>query len=75
MVLETIRAILAEQFEVEAEQLMPETDIIADLGADSLDLVELIMQLEEEYGISVSDEGVYQYTTVGAIAEFIESQL
>lgn len=75
MVLDTIKSILSEQFEVEADEITPETDIIADLGADSLDIVELIMQLEEEYSISISDEGVYQHTTVGSIAGFIESQL
>jgi len=44
-----------------------------DLGADSLDLVELIMTLEEEYGISATDESIYEHKTVGEIADYIET--
>ena len=50
-----------------------QSDIIEDLGADSLDLVELIMSLEEEFGISITDESIYAYKTVGEIVTFIES--
>jgi acyl carrier protein len=74
MVFEKIRNALAEQFEVDPETITPQTDIMDDLGADSLDLVELIMTLEEEYGISVDNESVvYENKTVGEIADFIES--
>jgi acyl carrier protein len=73
MVFERIRDALAELFEVDPESITVDTDIMEDLGADSLDLVELIMTLEEEYGISVTDESVYENKTVGQIAEFIES--
>ncbi|NLT15372.1 MAG: acyl carrier protein, partial [Clostridiales bacterium] len=47
----------------------------ADLGADSLDLVEMIMMLEEEFGIVITDEAIYGYKTVGEITTFIESIL
>jgi len=73
MVFEKIREALASQFEVDPEKITRETDIMNDLGADSLDLVELIMTLEDEYGISVTDESVYEHKTVGEIADFIES--
>ena len=73
MVFEKIREALASQFEVDPETITRDTDIMGDLGADSLDLVELIMTLEEEYGISVLDDSVYENKTVGAIADFIES--
>ena len=73
MIFEKIRDALAIQFEVEPEAITPDTDIMNDLGADSLDLVELIMTLEDEYGVSVTDESVYEHKTVGEIADFIES--
>ena len=75
MILEKIQKALAEQFEVAPETITVETDIINDLGADSLDLVELIMTLEEEYDITITDESVYENKTVGDIVKFIESLL
>jgi len=73
MVFERIKEALVTQFEVDPEKITRSTDIMNDLGADSLDLVELIMTLEEEYGISVTDESVYENKTVGEIADYIES--
>ena len=73
MIFERIRDALAAQFETSPEKITRETDIMNDLGADSLDLVELIMTLEEEYGISVVDDSVYDNKTVGEIADYIES--
>lgn len=73
MVYEKIRKSLAEQFETDVEKITRDTDVVSDLGADSLDLVELIMILEEEFAVSVVDESVYEYKTVGEIADFIES--
>ena len=73
MVFEKIKETLASQFEVEPEKITRDTDVMNDLGADSLDLVELIMTLEEEYGISVIDDSIYEHKTVGEIADFIES--
>ena len=73
MVFDKIRESLASQFEMDPEKITRETDIMNDLGADSLDLVELIMTLEEEYGVTVIDDSVYENKTVGEIADFIES--
>jgi acyl carrier protein len=73
MIFEKIQEALADQFDVEPESITRQTDIINDLGADSLDLVELIMTLEEEYGVTITDESVYEHKTVGDITTFIES--
>jgi len=73
MIFEKIKEALATQFEVDPDSITRDTDIMKDLGADSLDLVELIMSLEDEYGVSVTDESVYEHKTVGEIADFIES--
>ena len=75
MVFERIKSALVSQFEIDPEKITRETDIMNDLGADSLDLVELIMTLEDEYGISVTDESVYEHKTVGEIADLIESMI
>ena len=73
MVFEKIRQSLASQLEMDPEKISRDTDIMNDLGADSLDLVELIMVLEEEYEIRVTDDSVYEHRTVGEIADYIES--
>jgi len=73
VIFDKIKETLATQFEVDSNTITRETDIMNDLGADSLDLVELIMTLEDEYGVSVTDESVYEHKTVGDIADFIES--
>jgi len=75
MVFERIREALAAQFEVDPDKITRETDVMEDLGADSLDLVELIMTLEEEYGVTVTDESIYERRTVGEVADFIESMI
>jgi len=73
MVFEKMKEVLAEQFDVDPETVTRETDLMNDLGADSLDLVELIMTLEEEYGISATDESIYEHKTVGDISDYIET--
>ena len=75
MVFDKMKEALASQFEVDADSITMDTNIVEDLGADSLDLVELIMSLEEEYSISVTDESIYSYKTVGEIVSYIEGLL
>lgn len=75
MVFEKIRELLVSQFDIEVSQINEDTDIAEDLGADSLDSVELIMMLEEEFGIVITDETIYSYKTVGEISTFIEKTL
>ncbi|MDY3080441.1 MAG: acyl carrier protein [Oscillospiraceae bacterium] len=74
MILEKVKDILAGQFEVLADTINEETNIVDDLGADSLDVVELIMSVEDEFGLAISDEEAAELTTVGKIVEYIESR-
>jgi len=67
-----VRDVLAQQFEVEPESITMDTDLVDDIGADSLDVVELIMSIEDEFGISISDEDAAQLRTVRKIVEFLE---
>ena len=72
MIFEKVRDALAQQFEVDPESITMETSLIDDLGADSLDVVELIMSLEDMYGISITDEDAAQLYTVRKIVEYLE---
>lgn len=73
MVLEKVKMILADQLEVEEDTITTETDIQDDLKADSLDVVDLIMSLEDEFEIEVPDEDIENLRTVGALVSYIES--
>ena len=69
---ETVRKVLAEQLEVDSAMITMETDIIDDLGADSLDLVELVMSLEEHYDIVLTDDKTANVRTVGQVVNMLE---
>ncbi|GAA9836291.1 acyl carrier protein [Helicobacter pylori] len=72
---ETIQAVIAEQLNVDAAQVTPEAEFVKDLGADSLDVVELIMALEEKFGIEIPDEQAEKIVNVGDVMRYIEKQL
>lgn len=67
-----VKDIIVEQLGVNAEQVNPDAKFIEDLGADSLDTVELIMALEEEFGIEVPDEEAEKLVSVGDVNRYIE---
>lgn len=67
-----VKEIIVEQLGVNADQVIPEAKFIEDLGADSLDTVELIMALEEEFGIEVPDEEAEKLISVGDVTRYIE---
>lgn len=69
---ERLKKIIADQLGVEEEKVTPDAHFIEDLNADSLDLVELIMAIEEEFGIEISDEDANNLTTVGSAQEYIQ---
>lgn len=73
MVLEKVKAILAEQFDVEEDKITAETDLQEDLGADSLDVVDLLMSIEDEFDVEVPDEEIENIKTVGTLVSYIEA--
>lgn len=71
---EKVKNIIVEQLGVEPEQVKPEAQFVNDLGADSLDTVELIMALEEEFNIDIPDEQAEKIKTVGEAIEHIKAK-
>ena len=69
---ERVISIVAEQLGVDKEKVTPETHFVNDLGADSLDTVELVMELEEEFNIDIPDDSAEKIQTVGQAIKFIE---
>lgn len=73
-VADKVKSIIAEQLGVKVEEVTPTASFIDDLGADSLDTVELVMALEEEFGIEIPDEDAEKITTVGDAIKYIEDK-
>lgn len=73
MVLEKVIAILAEQFDIEEEKINEDTNLQDDLGADSLDVVDLLMSIEDEFEIEIPDEEIENIRTVSALVAYIEA--
>jgi acyl carrier protein len=71
-VAERVIDIVADQLGVDKESIKPETSFVNDLGADSLDTVELVMELEEEFDINIPDDAAEKIGTVGEAIRFIE---
>lgn len=75
MVFEKVKNILIDQLDVEEEKVTPEASITDDLGADSLDIVDLVMSLEEEFDLEIPDDQVENIKTVGDIVKYIEDNV
>ena len=68
-----VKEIIANQLSVDIKKLTEKTNIAEELGADSLDLVEILMSLEDEFGVSIPDEAIPEIKTIKHIVDFIES--
>lgn len=75
MVFEKIRDILAEQLEIDEDSITMESNIAEDLGADSIDVVDLVMSIEDEFEIEVPDDEVENVKTVGDIVKYVEDSI
>lgn len=69
-----VRDIIVEQLGVSADQVKPEASFVEDLGADSLDTVELVMAFEEEFSQEIPDQDAEKLTTVGAVIDYLKSK-
>ena len=75
MVFEKIKTLLADQLEVDAEEMSLDTKIAEDLGADSLDVVELLMSIEDEFEVEIPDEEIENLKTIGDVVEYIQNNM
>lgn len=75
MVFEKVKKILSEQLEIEEDKITIDSDLVEDLKADSLDIVELIMDLEQEFDLEIPDEDLPKVNTVRDVVEYIEKKL
>jgi acyl carrier protein len=74
MVFDKVRAILVDQLDVDEDAVTMESSISEDLGADSLDVVDMVMSLEEEFDVEIPDDEIEAMKTVGDIVKYIESK-
>lgn len=72
MIIDKVKELVAEQLGVAKDSITAESNIVEDLGADSLDVIEMLMTLEDEYGITIPDEKIGQVKTIGQIVELLE---
>lgn len=75
MIFENIRNIIVEQLQVEEEEVTLDTNLMKDLSADSLDAVEIISAIEEEYDLEISDEDAETFQTVGDLVRYVEENI
>ena len=75
MVLDKIKDILEKQLGIDKSKITEDSDIIKDIGADSLDIVEFLMDAENEWGITIEEEDVKDLHTIGDIVKYIESRI
>ena len=71
---EKVRAILARQLRVDPAVVTPEAQIKKDLGADSLDILQLLMRIEDQYGITIPDKALATFNTVGDVVAYLEQE-
>ena len=75
MIFEKIATLLADQLDVDPDDLTPETRIIEDLGADSLDVVEFLMAAEDEFEVEIPDESIEGMKTIGDVVNYIQNNV
>ncbi len=75
MVFDKVKEIIAEQLDVEVERITMETSLMKDLEADSLDAVEIMMALEDEFEIEVPDEDAEKFANIGDIVKYVEAKI
>lgn len=75
MVLEKVKMILSNQFDVDEDSITSETNIVEDLGADSLDVVDMLMSLEDEFDVEIPDEEIEKMRTVADVVAYIEEHM
>ena len=74
-VFDRIREYLADQLDVDPDQITPDSDIVEDFGADTLDVVDMITTLSDEFGVEIPDEEIENFHTVGDVVQYVEDRM
>ena len=74
-VFDRLREYLADQLDVDPDKITPDSDIVEDFGADSLDVVDMITTLSDEFGVEIPDEEIENFHTVGDVVQYVEDRL
>ena len=74
MTLEKVKAIIADQLDIDTDKIIAETSLSEDLGADSLDIVEMMMSVEEEFGIEIDDDDAKEFKTIADLIAYIDAK-
>lgn len=74
-VFDRIREYLADQLDVDPDKITPDSDIVEDFGADSLDVVDMITTLSDEFGVDIPDEEIENFHTVGDVVQYVEDRV
>lgn len=75
MTLDKVKELIAQQLNIDVSKITPASRIVEDLGADSLDTVEMLMTMEEEFGITIPDEDAMQLKTIKNIVDYVDSKM
>lgn len=75
MILDRVRELIAEQMCIDVEKVNADSNILTDLKADSLDIVEMLMLVEEEWGLVIDDDDMRSFSTVKSVVDYIESKI
>ena len=75
MTLEIVKAIIADQLDIDADKITEATSLSEDLGADSLDIVEMMMSMEDEFGIEINDDDAKEFKTIADLIAYIDAKL
>ena len=74
-VFDRIREYLADKLDVDPDKITPDSDIVEDFGADSLDVVDMITTLSDEFGVDIPDEEIENFHTVGDVVQYVEDRM
>jgi acyl carrier protein len=74
-ILQKLRSLISEQLDVSAEEVYEDSEFLSDLGADSLDIVDLVMKIEDEFNLAIDDEDAQEMQTVRRVIDYLEQTL
>jgi acyl carrier protein len=72
--LETLKKLLAEELQIDPETITPDAELASDLGLNSIELADLVMLCEEKFDVTIDDDDIHKFVTIGDVVEYLEAQ-